>query len=167
VKILLAALLVLLFSVTSLSAAEPTLQETQEWISRNIVEGSGAMVNENYYSKTPHSPRWEGCKFSWSSTSSSSSGKDRESSYRLNLKDLDPSKIEGKAERDAINGVMVGPESITLNTTDRKKVIFDNSGEPDEKVHIAVSADMQERFKKAFRHAIKLCGGKESKPEAF
>ena len=177
------------FAPAANTQGNPTLQETQEWISQNfdiVAKGDTICKNGAQQVRSNRNLSWSSCTLSWTlgmgGIQSGRLGCDfdaRIREYSVNLRDLDPEKID----YDYVAfGSGLGVLTLNLHTRDRQKKVKRKdtlriSGQaqtttPEEFLEEAYFYTTDEnsirgRMTSAFEHAIRLCGGTASKPEPF
>jgi len=165
----------------------PTLKETLQWMQNTLASGSGdlhvsASDDGSVEKRELRLAEAETCEISFAYQTGPlekfSYGIISKPAFKLiqkfNLKDIDPTTIEvGQPTRDGKHADMLGPFALfSATTTDNAQLIFATAGvHPDSLLHYSTESLMfsipypySERFTKAFKHAVALCGGK---PSAF
>lgn len=136
---------------------KPSLKETLQWM-RNSIFAADVYINKE--KRTYALTDFSGCQVHFTYTTSNlDTGKE---TYRIeewfNLGDIDSAWIQL---------VNFGPDQKILtapmrNDEEKLKARANGMEYTDKAVVFQMSADYADRFAKAFRYAVKLCGGKPS-----
>ena len=183
--ILLLAFMVSVATAVQAQKADPTLKETLQWMQNTLASGSADLYISTsdggaVEKRELRLPAAETCEVSLTYQTGplekNSYGVIAKPTFKLtqkfNLKDIDPSKIEaGQPTKDGKPADIVGPFVIfTATATNNAQLISGATGvHPDSLLHYSTESltleipyPYSERFTKAFKHAVALCGGRRS-----
>jgi hypothetical protein len=165
----------------------PTLKETLQWMQNTLASGAGDLyisTSEDgaVEKRELRLPEAETCEVSFTYQTGPlekySYGVIAKPTFKLvekfNLKDIDPTTIEvGQPTKDGKPADIIGPFVIFVATTrNSAELISATSGvHPDSLLRFSTESltfsfpyPYSERFTKAFKHGVALCGGR---PSAF
>jgi hypothetical protein len=175
--------LILCAASYALAQDTPTLRETLEWMQNTLDSGAGSLYMSQKDGSTEKRemtlPDAKSCEVSFQYQTgllaNYSYGIITKPTFKLtekfNFKDIDPSTIEsGKPTKDGKPADIIGPYVIFVATTrDNAKLIFnvrDLLPTPQtfssDSLTFSLPYPYADRFTKAFKHAVALCGGKAS-----
>lgn len=160
----------------------PNLKETLEWMQNTLDSGAGSLYMSQKDGSTEKRevtlPDAKSCEVSFQYQTglleNYSYGVIRKPTFkvieRFNFKDIDPTTIEsGEPTKDGKPADMIGSYVIFNATTrDNAKLISNNNGTTTTQTFTSDSLIFElpypyaDRFTKAFKHAVTLCGGKAS-----
>jgi hypothetical protein len=176
---------VILVSVATYAFAQqdtPTLKETLEWMQNTLDSGAGSLYMSQKDGSTEKRevtlPDAKSCEVSFQYQTglleNYSYGIIKKPTFkvmeRFNFKDIDPTTIEsGEPTKDGKPADIIGSYVIFNATTrDNAKLISNNNGTTTTQTFTSDSLIFElpypyaDRFTKAFKHAVTLCGGKAS-----
>ena len=183
-KFVITGLILVCAAACALAQDTPTLKTTLEWIQNTLDSGSGSLYMKQQDGSTEKReltlPDAKSCEISFQYQTGPlenySYGVIKKPTFKLlekfNFKDIDPTTIEsGKATGDGPADIL-GPYVIFAATTKDNAKLISNirttyAGQTTQEftsdsLIFELPYPYADRFTKAFKHAVALCGGKAS-----
>ena len=155
--------LLLIALLAGTAYAEPTKEETWDYIRRNLTSsiGTDSRFGGSYYK---YSFDKSSCVFQ-KVTEDKNGNHSIFTTYTINLADLDPNEVKAITPSSSDPWIIMG-------CRERKNCVHTKSSNPSDNRNdyngyedgLSLDSDVPERVAKAFSHLIRLCGGK---PELF
>lgn len=181
-KFVIAGLILVCAATYALAQDTPTLKDTLAWMQNTLDSGAGSLYMNQKDGSTEKReltmPDANSCEVSFQYQTgllaNHSYGIITKPTFKLiekfNFKDIDPTTITGgKPTKDGKPADMIGPYVIFVATTrDNAKLISNINTSPTAQAFTSDSLTFElpypyaDRFTKAFKHAVALCGGKAS-----
>ena len=182
-KLVIAGLTLMCAATCALTQDTPTLKETLDWMQNTLDSGSGSLYITQKDGSTEKRevtlPDAKSCEVSFQYqtglVANYSYGIITKPTFKLterfNFKDIDPTTIEsGKPTTDGKPADIMGPYVIFVATTRDNAKLISNFRDilplpqrfTSDSLIFELPYPYADRFTKAFKHAVALCGGKAS-----
>jgi hypothetical protein len=182
-KLVIAGVILVCAATCALAQDTPTLKETMDWMQNTLDSGAGSLYMSQKDGSTEKRevtlPDAKSCEVSFQYQTgllaNYSYGIITKPTFKLleklNFKDIDPTTIQsGKPTKDGKPADIIGPYVIFFATTRDNAKLISNIRDllptpqtfTSDLLTFSLPYPYADRFTKAFKHAVALCGGKAS-----